>query len=82
MAINDEMNIGVSASIDSQILIYDMKNLNVRHKINPTQFGGFTQLRFSSFPIKTAEDECPMLYAASTLGDFFIIEVRTGKTIH
>ena len=75
------MQIGASAGIDQHIIIYDLAHLTVRHKLNPTAYGGFTKLSFSSFPIKVPEqdEKVIMLYAASTLGHFFVIDVRSGS---
>lgn len=36
VAISEELQMGVSAGIDSQILIYDLKGLTIRHRISPT----------------------------------------------
>lgn len=51
VALDSELNMGASAGIDESILIYDLVHLTIRHKLAPTDFGGFTKLSFSSFPI-------------------------------
>lgn len=80
VALSEELNIGVSGGIDSQLFIYDLKSLQVRKKIAPTEYGGYTRLMFSSFKIKDKEgNPTTMLYAASTLGSFFVIDVRDGE---
>ena len=81
VALNAEMQIGASAGIDEQIIVYDLAHLTIRHKLSPTQYGGFTMLKFSSFPIKVpdVDEKVVMLYAGSTLGEFFVIDVRSGK---
>jgi len=82
VAISDELNMGVSCSIDNEILIYDLKGLTVRHRVTPTQCGGFTKVQFSTIPIIDSQgDKSIMLYAASTLGDLFIIDVRSGVVV-
>ena len=44
VALSEELQIGVSAGIDAMIIIYDLAKLNIRHKISPTAYGGFTKL--------------------------------------
>lgn len=74
---------GVSAGIDSQILIYDLKGLTIRHRVTPTQYGGFAKVLFSTMKLKTKQEgeQAILLYAASTLGDFFVIDVRSGEVV-
>lgn len=82
VALCEELQIGVSAGIDSEILIYDLKNLAIRHRVRPTLYGGFTKVMFSSFKIKKTDGESIiMLYAGSTLGDLFLIDVRSGEIV-
>ena len=67
--------IAVSAGIDSNILIYDLGSNDLRHKVNPTgEYGGFTKLLFSQV-------RQHILLAASTLGEFFLIDVRDGAIL-
>lgn len=85
VALSEEMQMGVSAGIDAMIIIYDLKTLSIRHKISPTAYGGFTKVQFSSFPIKLPKEEGQssiMCYAASTLGNMFVIDVRTGEVAY
>lgn len=86
VAMHHELKIGASAGIDQEIFIFDLAHLTIRHKLTPTIYGGFTMLRFSNIPMEILDEEgkktgekIPMLLAASTLGDFFAIEVRTGE---
>jgi len=44
---------GVSAGIDNLILIYDLKGLTIRHRVKPTEYGGFTKVMFSTIKLKT-----------------------------
>lgn len=82
VALSEELQMGVSAGIDSQILIYDLKGLTVRHRVSPTLYGGFTKVAFSTIKIQDKGGEKSiMLYAGSTLGDFFIIDVRSGEVV-
>lgn len=55
VALSDELQMGVSCSIDSEILIYDLKGLTIRHRVMPTFFGGFTKVAFSTILIKDKE---------------------------
>lgn len=82
VALSEELQIGVSGGIDSNLILYDLKSLQVRKKIAPTEYGGYTRLMFSSFQIKDKEGNLSiMLYAASTLGSFFVIDVRSGEVV-
>lgn len=53
VALSEELQMGVSAGIDNQILVYDLKGLTIRHRIKPTEFGGFTKILFSTMLLKT-----------------------------
>jgi WD40 repeat protein len=65
----------VSAGIDNFINIYDLNTNEIRFKINPTgEYGGFTKLLFSSV-------KPHILLASSTLGDFFLLDVRDGRAV-
>lgn len=82
VCLSEELNMGVSCSIDNEILIYDLKGLTVRHRVKPTLYGGFTRVQFSTILINDSQGQKSiMLYAASTLGDFFIIDVRSGAVV-
>lgn len=62
--------------MDTKINIYDLKdqNLSIKFVIEPTVYGGFTQLQPSlSLP--------NILVAASTLGDLFLLDPRNGATV-
>ena len=56
------------------MLIYDLKDFSLRHKIRPTDFGGYTKLVFSII-------DPQLFYAASTLGDLFMIDCRNGEIV-
>lgn len=75
--INEASNIAASAGIDSKILIYDLKdqNLSVKFTVEPTVYGGFSALLASACLPN-------ILFAASTLGELFLIDVRTGQVVH
>ena len=51
----------VSAAIDTHINIYDINTTQLRNKIQPNEYGGFTKVQFSA-------KQPYLLYAASTLG--------------
>ena len=75
----------MSAGIDAMMIIYDLAKLSIRHKISPTAYGGYTKLQFSSFPINIPNEpgqSAIMCYAASTLGNMFVIDVRSGQVVH
>jgi len=77
------LQIGVSAGIDTVIFVYDLKDSTIRHRVEPTKYGGFTKLMFSTIQINTkaGDGKSIMLYAGSTLGDFFVIDVRSGEIV-
>lgn len=82
VALSEELQIGASAGIDKEILIYDLAKLTIRHKISPTEYGGYTSIRFSSFPIKcknNPQERVTMLLCASTLGPFLVLDCRDGQ---
>jgi WD40 repeat protein len=64
--------------------VYDLKNLSIRHKLAPSDVGGYSKLMFSTFKLSVSdnkEEKAIMLYAASTVGDFFVIDPRSGSTV-
>jgi len=65
----------VSAGIDSHINIYDMTKTELRNKIEPQEYGGYSKVMFS----QTYQH---VLLAASTMGDLHAIDVRDGKVVH
>jgi hypothetical protein len=73
IAINAPLQIAASAGMDSIINIYDLKDVNcaIKFTIEPTQFGGFSRLLFSACLPN-------VMFAASTLGDMFLIDPRNG----
>lgn len=83
VAISEELQMGVSAGIDSTIIIYELKGLTIRTRVTPTAYGGFSKVMFSTIKIfdKARVEKSIMLYAGSTLGDFFIIDARTGEVV-
>jgi WD40 repeat protein len=64
----------VSAGIDTNINIYDLNKLEIRSKVVPSEYGGYTKIQFSHF-------DTNILYTASTLGDFSLIDVRDSKIV-
>jgi WD40 repeat protein len=64
----------VSAGIDTNINIYDLNKLEIRSKVVPSEYGGYTKIQFSNF-------DPNILYTASTLGDFSLIDVRDSKIV-
>ena len=48
--------------------------MQIRSTVIPNEYGGFTKLMFS-------EINTHILYAAGTLGEFNLIDVRDGKLI-
>ena len=64
----------VSAGIDLNINIYDLNTMQIRNKVMPSEYGGYTKLMFSVI-------DPNMLYASSTLGEMNLIDVRDGKII-
>ena len=83
VALSEDLQMGVSAGIDKQILIYDLKGLTVRHRVVPSEYGGFTKVMFSTIKLRVRQEgeQSILLYAASTLGDFYLIDVRSGEVI-
>lgn len=71
--ISDSFNIAASAGIDSKINVYDLKdpNFNIKFIIEPTAYGGYSKLAMSTIYKE-------IIYAASTLGDLFLIDARNG----
>lgn len=51
VALSEELQMGVSAGIDSTIIIYELKGLTVRHRVTPIAYGGFTRVMFSTIKI-------------------------------
>lgn len=74
IVINHTLPIAASGGIDTSILIYDLNKNEVRKKITPSEYGAFTKLLFSSLSTH-------ILYAASTLGDFFLLDIRDGSVV-
>jgi WD40 repeat protein len=64
----------VSAGIDTHINIYDLTRTELRNKIEPTEYGGYSKVQFS-------QNHHHILFAANTLGDFHAIDVRDGKVV-
>lgn len=64
----------VSAGIDTKINIYDLNRTELRAKLEPTEYGGYSKLVFS-------QNNPFILYAASTLGDLHAIDVRDHKVV-
>lgn len=64
----------VSAGIDTYINIYDLNKTEMRSKVQPSEYGGYTKIAFSTI-------QPHILYAASTLGDLQMIDVRDGTTV-
>ena len=58
--------------------MYDLKSLSIRHKLSPAQYGGYTKLLFSTIKLKTESEHSILLYAASTMGEFYLIDARNG----
>lgn len=63
-----------SAGIDTQINIYDLQKLELKSRIAPSEYGAYTKVEFSN-------THPHLLYAASTLGDFNVIDVRNGSVV-
>jgi WD40 repeat protein len=76
IVINSSSAIAASAGIDSKINVYDLKdqNCSIKFVVEPTVYGGFTKLLLSSCLPN-------VIYAASTLGDLFLIDQRNGVVI-
>ena len=55
--------------------------MSIRHKLSPAQYGGYTKLMFSSVKLKVGDEHHILLYAASTMGEFYLIDGRNGTTI-
>lgn len=64
----------VSAGIDTKINIYDLNTMQIRTSITANEYGGYTKVQFSQLNPN-------ILYAASTLGEFNLIDVRDGKLV-
>jgi WD40 repeat protein len=76
IVISSTLQMAASAGIDNTIHIYDLKDKDyqIRNQVQPTVYGGFTKLAMS-------EVHPNILLAASTLGDFFLIDPRSGTVI-
>lgn len=71
---SQNMPICVSAGVDTNINIYDINTLEIRSKVTPSEYGGFSKLKFSEvYP--------HVIYAGSTLGDMYMIDMRDGKIV-
>jgi WD40 repeat protein len=68
------MPIAASAGIDTNIHFYDLNKLEIRSKVTPSEYGGYTTVKFSQI-------YSHVLYAASTLGDLTAIDMRNGEVI-
>lgn len=79
----EELQLAVSGGIDPYIFIYDLKTLSIRHKLTPASFGGYSKLMFSTLKLRTnTENEYTLLlYAASTVGEFYLIDGRSGEVV-
>ena len=67
-----ELPIAVSAGIDTNIYIYDLKDFSIRLTINFGQYGGITKLKFST-------NNQNRLIALTTTGELMLIDPRDGK---
>jgi WD40 repeat protein len=72
--INKHFPIAASAGIDRNIYIYDLTKNELRLKITPNEYGGYTKILFSSLYTH-------ILYASSTLGDFYLLDSRDGTIV-
>lgn len=68
--------IACSAGIDTKINVYDLTDLTQRLKVSIGEFGGFSKVFWS-----TGSDSRLNLVAASTLGDIYTIDPRSGLVI-
>jgi len=60
--------------MDTKIHVYNLKELNLRTKIEAAEYGGFSKVQFSTLDVH-------IFYAASTLGSVVAIDVRSGALL-
>lgn len=73
IAFSKTLPVCVSAGIDTKLNIYDLTKTELRAKIEPSEYGGYSRIKFM-------DNHPHLLLAASTLGDLLVIDVRDGKT--
>jgi len=66
--------IGVSSGMDASVVIYNMEDMVARQMVKLLEQGGFSQLQFSVV-------DPYMLLAASTEGEFYVIDSRNAKIL-
>ena len=60
--------------MDTTINIYDLKESKIRQSIKAAEAGGFSKVQFS-------ELDPFIVYAASTMGNLIMIDVRNGNLL-
>jgi len=74
IAMSSEMSLCVSGAIDPNLHIYDIGSMELRSKVTPQEYGGYSKVGFSKL-------NPHVLYAGSTLGDLHMIDSRDGSVV-